>query len=254
MFSTSSLTDVTGWTTKLVGIMVAASQHPHRAKFMTKTRLRWIAAAGALLILGGLVAWQLRPVDYLASGADSRTLVIDVPYAKFRQIMVRKNATAAIVAHGGMTLIDERTDDISVDTSGDDRPILNAILGRSQTDLSAVKQITVSLEDPMLEADRLVLRQQSDITATGMTSTSKSKSAAGRLKNYQTSLSAEPSGEQTTVTIAVNLDVLVNVPKWFTHKADQGVEQAAMDAVAGQTESLQSFIAEHADKRIVLPF
>lgn len=216
-------------------------------------RRLWIAIASLLIAVFGIAAWQLSRIDHLATGENQRTITIDCEYGKFRQIMVRKNATAAIVAHGGMTLIDEQIHDMTLDTSRDERPILNAIRGQSKSDLNAIKEITVSLDDPMLEADRLVLRQEADITETGMTSVSKSKGPAGRLKRYQTSLRARPDGDTTVVDLSVELEVLVRVPKFFVYKADEGVQQAAVDAIDSQSEALKSFIAEHSDKRMILP-
>lgn len=216
-------------------------------------RGRWFAAAAMLVLVAGIVIWQFAPIDHLATGSETRSITLECDYVKFRQIMVRKNATAAIVAHGGMKLIDEQIHDLSLDTSRDDRPILNAIRGRSKSDLTAIKEITVSLDDPMLQADRLVLRQQAEITETEMTSESKSKQPAGRLKRYETTLHARPQGDTTIVDLGVSLDVLVRVPKVFRFKADQGVQDAAVDAVEGQRQAIEAFIAKHQDKRMIVP-
>ena len=230
----------------LLRLMTVDSQNHSR-------RLVWIAIAVLLVPLAGFAGWRLSRVDHLATGAEQKTITIDCEYGKFRQIMIRKNATAAIVAHGGMTLIDEQVHDLTLDTSRDDRPILNAIRGQSKSDLKAIKEITVSLDDPMLEADRLVLRQESEITETQMTAESTSKEPAGRLKRYQTSLYARPEGDKTVVDLSVELDVLITIPKFLAYKADEGVQEAAVDAVGGQSEALKSFIAKHRDKRMILP-
>ncbi len=54
-------------------------------------------------------------VDHTSEGSSRRQFTIQVDFDTFRQIMVRKNATEAIVSHSGMKLLDERVDDISID-------------------------------------------------------------------------------------------------------------------------------------------
>ncbi len=192
-------------------------------------------------------------VEHLATGAAEKTILVDCDFDKFRQIMVRKNATAAIVGQSGMTLIDEGVEDLQVDTSQDDRPILNAIRGQSKAEVQAVKKLRVSLNDPHIDADELTLRQRADIQPNSMSVVTQSIAAAANLEAYKTTLDARPNGSQTEVTLSIELDVLVTVPKAFVGRADREVQQSAASGVKQQADGLQRFVAEHAGKRFILP-
>jgi len=223
-------------------------------KFWNSTRVA-IAGVVALIVAAGLGVsiWSFSLVDYLASGKQEKSFVVDCDFAKFRQIMVRKNATAAIIGRSGMTLLDEKIQDVQLDTSGDDRPLLNAILGRSKSDLTAIKQITVKLDDPAIDADKLVLRQQATIQPDLMNVVTKSKEPSGNLESYETTLEAQPSGDRTEVKLMVALSVRVKLPKMFTSRADTQVQRSALDAVTEQERSITAFIAQYADERLILP-
>ena len=207
------------------------------------------------LVLLGAFAWQLRPIEHVTSGKATSTVTLECSFEKFRQIMVRKNATKAIVGDSGMKLIDEQVLDIDLDTSRDDRPLLNALRGKSKTDLVAVKQLTVQLTDPMLEASELVLRQDADIKEQRIHVETSSKRPAGRLQKYATTLDAYPAdnGTATRVELSVDMNVVIRVPKYFRHKADEGVQQAADDAIAGQETSIKDFVTLYADERFIIP-
>ncbi len=79
------------------------------------------------------------PVGYLATGHQQATFLIDCEFDKFRQIMVRKNATAAIIGQAEMILVDEQLNSMQLDARNDDRPLLNAIRGKSKADVLADK-------------------------------------------------------------------------------------------------------------------
>ncbi len=207
----------------------------------------------AVISIGGVIVWKASIVEHVATGNRSQTFTLDCDFDRFRQIMVRKNATAAIVGHSGMKLLDERVQDIALDTSMDDRPLLNAIRGRSKSELSAIKLLTVRLDDPTLEADELVLRQVADIEPGRIDVVTKSTGPAGRLESYTTTLHAEPDAQTTKVTVTVGLTVRVEVPKLFVSRADDRVQQAADDAISGQQEAMKQFIIQHADERLILP-
>ncbi|TWT98481.1 hypothetical protein [Stieleria varia] len=218
------------------------------------TRLTILAIVAVLVILGAVVAWVLlKPIDHLASGKKDDTIIIDCDFDKFRQIMVRKNATAAILGQSGMRLISDRLQDVQVDLSKDDRPILNAIRGRSKSDVNAIKHLTVSLNDPTLHADELQLRQVAEIEPGLMYVRTSSLREAGRLLNYETTLTAKPSGEKTEVQLSVELTVNTSVPKLFVSHAEREVQRAADDAVAGQAKSIRDFVTQYADQRLILP-
>ena len=167
--------------------------------------------------------------------------------------MVRKNATAAIVGHSGMQLIEEQIADLEIDTSHDDRPILNALRGKSKSELSATKQIMVRLDDPELDADRLSLTQNANVQPELMQVRTTSNQPTGKLEHYETTLDAKPSNEGTAVTVTVDMRVQVKVPKLFTGQADKRVRSAANKATDEQESAIRAFISDHAKELIVLP-
>ncbi|MBB3209240.1 hypothetical protein FHS27_005078 [Rhodopirellula rubra] len=217
-------------------------------------KLAFIAIATVIAFSGmAVVAWNLASVEHSADGNHSTNFIVDCDYEKFRQIMVRKNATRAMIDQVGMKLIDETMDDLQVDTSGDERPLLNAIRGKSKSDLSAVKRITVELNDPAIDATELKLEQHADVGTESMMVETKSTAPAGNLKRYQTNLTARGDGVKTIVEVEVRIEVVVKVPKMFTERADDEVQRSAKNAVEEQEKSLKAFVAEHADQRLILP-
>ena len=209
-----------------------------------------VVIAFALL---GAGYWQLSPVEHLSSGRHESTFAIDCDFDKYRQIMVRKNAAKAIVANSGMELVNEKIQDVAIDTSNDDRPLLNAIRGKSKTELTAVKLITVRVNNDQLNGELLTLKQHVDVKPDHVNAKSVSIKPAGRLNDYRTALSAVPSSDGTQVTLAVDMNVLVRIPRQFTKRADKEVQEAAEQAVADQRVSMEQFVAEHADAKLILP-
>lgn len=207
----------------------------------------------AAIIAVAIVIWKASVVEHLSSGVSKQTFTVDCEFDRFRQIMVRKNATAAIVGHSGMTLLSEKVQDIELDTSRDDRPLLNAIRGKSKSEVTAIKIITVGLDDPTLEASKLVLRQVANIHTSEIDVTTQATGPAGRLEQYSTTLNAQPDSQGTQVTISVEMRVRVKVPMLFVSRADVRVQQAADAAINGQTAAIKQFIIENADQRIILP-
>lgn len=217
------------------------------------TKLLIVIGGVVVVAIGAFIAWKASIVEYDATGQKSQTFTIECDFDRFRQIMVRKNSTAAIVSHSGMKLLNEQIQDVDLDTSKDDRPLLNAIRGKTKSELSAIRLLTVELNDPFLEANELHLRQVADIQPQQMDVKTASTGPAGKLQSYSTTLHAEPQAESTSVTISVDMQVRVKVPKLFTGRADAQVQQAAVDAIHGQQQAMTQFIAEHADERLILP-
>lgn len=218
----------------------------------------WLVAGGILLvaslIFGGVAAWRMSTVVHSAEGVSQRDFTVNVSYDKFRQIMVRKDATSAIVAHSGMRLLEQNLQGVNVDLSKDERPLRNALLGNSKAELAATKQIVVSLEDPELDADRLSLTQQADVQSDHMTVRTTANQPAGNLESYQTILGAKRSDDGSTqVTVSVEMRVQVEVPKLFVSKANQRVQQAAEKTTEDQVSAIQAFIVAHQAELIVLP-
>ena len=58
----------------------------------------------AAIVVGAIIAWNASVIEHVAIGKQSKVFSVDCEFDRFRQIMVRKNATAAIVGHSGMAL------------------------------------------------------------------------------------------------------------------------------------------------------
>lgn len=205
-----------------------------------------------LLFVGG-VCWGMWPVNHSASGLSQRDFTMDIDFDKFRKIMVRKNATEAIVAHSGMKLLKEKVDELSIDIPKQKRPILNAVLGRSKADISASKQITVSLENPDIDAKEMILNQHVQIESELMDVTSDASEPAGNLTAYSTRLRATKCDAGTKVELTINQSVDVSVPKFFVTEADRKVQQAAENSTAEQEKAIRSFINLYQNDAIILP-
>jgi hypothetical protein len=206
-----------------------------------------------MVLIGGFAWTQFKLVEHLASATAKREFDLQVSYDKFRQIMVRKNATKAIVGHGGMKIVSEGVEDLKVDLSADDRPILNAIRGKSKAEVNAVKMLTVELNNSQIDTEQLTLRQHAHVDAQGLHVESKSVGEQGQIKNYITVLSASPVGDATQVKMSLEMEIQVDVPKAFTRRADIEVSKAATEALRQQQEAITAFVIEHADERIVMP-
>jgi len=217
----------------------------------TKLVIGGIAVVVIAVIAYGV--WIFSAVDHQTIGEAQREFSVDCDFKKFRQIMVRKNAAEAIISAGGMKLINQSLDDVSIDTSNDDRPILNAIRGRSQSELSAVKQLTVQINDPSVDADRLTLKQAANVQESSMSVETKSIAPAAQLKSYRTTLDAESSGNSTNVRLTVEMVLDLKVPAMFTDRADREVQSSAEQALKSQEQAMKTFVEKHKDKRLILP-
>ena len=178
---------------------------------------------------------------------------MDVDFDKFRQIMVRKNATEAIVSHSGMTLLNEKVNDLSIDVPKQKRPVLNALLGKSKADLTASKQIAVSLDNPDVDTKKMNLSQQVHIGPDDMEVDSEASDLAGNLTAYSTQLHAMKADGRTQVELSIHQTIHVKVPNLFLFEADRRVQKSAENATAEQEKAIRSFIALYEQEPIVLP-
>ncbi len=219
---------------------------------MTKAKIFGISIV-AILACVALAVWQLKPIQHVSSASSDREFTLECDFAKFKQIMVRKNATKAVVAHGGLSLLRESVDDITLDTSKDDRPLLNAIRGTSKTELSATKTLTVRLDDPHIKNTDLTLRQVADVDTDRMHVETASIGEQQSIKRYATTLTAMPDGSRTRVQLSIEMKIEVSVPKLFVGRADSEVQRSADDAIAEQQQAITSFVIENADKKFIFP-
>lgn len=202
----------------------------------------WLAiGAASAMGLAGVGVWQIAPCTFEGHAEAEYTGEIDVPYTEFRTMMVRNNATESIVEHGGMKVVSEEVLEMDIDMSRDSRPLINALLRRSKSCVTATKRLTVAVNNAEIRADNLVLLQDAEITPEKLDVESMSENPAGDLRHYRTTLHAEPHGQATLVRVTVDLQLCKEVSKLFHHEAQQRLEDAARDTVSQQYEALVSF-------------
>jgi len=206
------------------------------------------AAVGLTSAMGlaGVGVWQIAPCEFQGAAKAEYSEEINVPYDEFRTMMVRNNATQAIVEHGGMELIDEEIINLHVDLSRDKRPLLNAILRRSKSCVTASKRLTVAVNNSQIQADKLVLVQNAEITPEQLDVSSFSEGPAGDLKSYHASLHAEPSGDTTLVCVTVEMQLCKELGKLFHSEAQSQLNAAAHQTVQQQCAALQQFALANA--------
>lgn len=198
--------------------------------------------------LAGVGVWQIAPCEFKGASTAEHSDEINVPYDEFRTMMVRNNATQAIVEHGGMQVIDEEVLKLQVDLSRDKRPLLNAILRKSKAKVTASKRVTVSVNNSDIQADRLVLMQNAEITPEQLDVTSFSEGPAGDLKSYRTSLHAEPNGDTTLVRVTIDMHLCKDLGKLFHNEAQSQLDAAAHTTAYQQCEALQQFVLANAKR------
>ncbi len=207
-----------------------------------------VAGLASAMSLAGVGFWQIAPCEFEGSASAEHTAQIAIPYSEFRTMVVRNNATESIVAHGGMELVDEEVLDMDIDLSRDKRPLLNAILRRSQSCVTASKRLTVAVNIEDIQAENLYLHQDAKITPECLDVTTVSEEAAGDLKHYRTTLHAEPIGDATIITISVELKLCKELGKLFHPEAQQRLEDAAQETAIQQHEALVQFANENANR------
>jgi hypothetical protein len=230
-----------------------SSTKPSARKYSPR-QLFWLSL-GAVCVLAvcAFGLWQMSEVSRAISGRSDREFVMDVDFDQFRKIMVRKDSTAAVIGHSGMQLLEQKLQGVTIDASADRRPILNALRGKSESDLSATKRIVVRLEDPALKAEELPLTQRAQVEPKALRVVTTADQPTGNLEAYETTLNAVPQGSQTQVELTVDQIVRVDVPWLFLSVAERRVQQAADDALAEQEQAIRDFVSRYADQAIILP-
>lgn len=209
-----------------------------------------LTTLGVMIGIAVAASWR---VEHVALGTASNEFTLECDFDKFRQIMVRKDATGAVVDHAGMRVIQQKVLDIDVDARADDRPLLNAIRGRSRSTLSAEKMLVVQFNDPEIEAGELELRQLADIRPTRIHVQTQSRRPAGQVDRYVTELTAIPAGANTQVNLSTQMQIRLQIPFLFKSHADRRVQQSCERGLAQQAAALEIFIQRHADERVIVP-
>ena len=208
-----------------------------------------LACVGGL----GLGAWGLSKSDCTVKGMAERSFTIDVDFNTFRQILVRTDATAAIVEHGGMKVIDESTDSVDIDLSNDSRPLRNLLKGKSKANVTATKHLTVQLNDPQLKASELKLSQDCKIQPDNIRIVTISDQPAGELKTYKTSLDAVKANRRTEIRLSLDMTVDVCISRLFLPQAEVRVKQAAEKTMEEQESAIRSLVSKFEGDAIIMP-
>ncbi len=205
-------------------------------------------AVGALALL--FAFWR---VDEDANATTKRTFVLDVDFDKFRQILVRTDATASIIEHSGMKLTRNSVDTVEIDLTNDSRPIRSAIAGKSKAEVAAGKRLTVQLSDPQLDADELFLYQDAQIQPDEIHVRTESIEPAGKLRSYVTTLDAVRDKQNTLVTLSVGLSIDLHISPFVLRFARSRVRNAASSALEEQEIAIRKVVSQFADKKLFLP-
>ena len=206
-----------------------------------------IACVGGL----GFGAWGLWKTECAVRVEADRKFSLDVDIDTFRQILVRTNATAAIIEHGGMELVNETTETVDIDLSNDSRPLRNFLRGKSKANVSATKHLTLRINDPQLNATELLLSQNCNIQPEKIHIVTSSDQPAGELSVYNTILEAVKAGNGIDVTLSIEMTVVVRVPRVFLPQAEARVHQAAEKAVEEQEAAIRS-VVNKVDRSVVV--
>ena len=200
----------------------------------------------------GFCAWGISRSEHSIRGVADRSFSMDIEFDKFRQILVRTDATAAILEHSGMKLIDEKTDAVDIDLSNDSRPLRNALRGKSKANVSAIKRLTVQLNDPQLKATELLLSQDCQIHPDSIQIHTTSDQPAGELKVYNTTLDAVKGSHGTEVRLSMDMTVNVVVSRIFLSQAEARVKQAAEKSMEEQERAIRSLVSGFEGKTLIL--
>lgn len=208
-------------------------------------RVAWFFAISGVLLAACGIAWQLSSTDYMASGSSERVFLLDVEYDKFRQILVRNDVTSEVIAASGLTLKSDDLENLVVDTTKDRRPVINALLGRSKTELEATKHLTVSVKNAEVNLDTLELTQHAEVGNDLISVRTVADKPTGNLESYETSLKAKRVVKGTEVVVAVQLKVNTTLPRLFQSTARERVQAAADKTTKEQEATLRNVIVKH---------
>jgi hypothetical protein len=145
-----------------------------------------------------------------------------------------------------MELVTEEVLDLKLDLSRDRRPLLNAILRQSQSEVTSKKKIVVAVNSDEINAKNLELMQEAAITPEAMDVSTTSIAPAGNLKSYRTTLHAEPQGNTTKVHITTEIEIEKQICKLFHGTAKSRLQSSTKDAVQEQLSALEHFASTNA--------
>ncbi len=208
----------------------------------------WLGLGLAAVVIAGLAAWQLTPSAFKGAASSEEAGEIPVPFEEFRTIMVRNSPTRTIIEHGGMQLVTEEVLDLQLDLSRDSRPLINALLRRSQSDITSRKRMVVAVNDEEIHAKDLELIQDALITPEVMEVATESTGPSGELTSYRTTLRAEPKGTSTMVHVTTAIEIEKQLSRLFHGTARSRLEASTKKAAQEQLVALQKFSVDNAKK------
>ncbi len=214
---------------------------------------QWAAIAVLVGIVVLFLVIGLRPVDRTIAVSHSLEFKVPETFARVRAVLVRKDATKAILEHRGMRLLNVQLRSAQLDTSQDDRPLINALLGQSQSELNAEKLVTVEVTDSHAGTAELQLLQIAEAGPEKLDVVTQATHPQGNIQRYETHLLATPTGTQTSMSLDLVMEIRIRVPWLFTWRAQSEADWSAEQQLQEQRVSLTQLIAESADEAIVLP-
>ena len=217
------------------------------------TILAWLIGLAAIVLIGVCAAWQFSSIHFMALGKSEREFMVDIDYDRFRQIMVRTNVADEMISASGLKLENQQIENLVVNTSKDDRPLIHALLGKSKTELEAEKHLVVAVKNSEIDLDSLALTQNAEIGNDLLNVRTFADKSTGKLEAYETTLNARREAKGTLVKLSIQMKVKTLVPRLFQGAATRRVQTAADKATQEQEVALRSIVAEHASERMIAP-
>jgi len=208
----------------------------------------WLGLGLVLVGAAGIAAWQFTPCEFKGTASAEESSDIPISFEEFRTIMVRNSPTRTIIEHGGMQLVTEEVLDLKLDLTHDRRPLLNAILRQSQSEVTSRKRIVVAVNREDIHAKNLELIQDAEITPQAMDVSTASLGPAGELSSYRTTLHAEPKGSATTIRVTTEIEIEKQLSKLFHGTANSRLGASTKAAVQEQIAELKQFTTDNAKK------
>ena len=147
-----------------------------------------------------------------------------------------------------MQLVTEEVLDLKLDLSHDRRPLLNALLRQSQSEVTSRKRLVVAVNSEEINAKNLELIQDAEITPQSMSVSTASTGPAGDLMSYRTVLHAEPIGNATKVRVTTEIEIEKQLSKMFHSTAKSRLAATTQAAVEEQLAALKQFTTDDAKK------
>ena len=198
-----------------------------------------IACVGGI----GVATWGFVHTDCSVSVSEEHRFNLDTDMDTFRQILVRTKATAAVLEHSGMKLLEESTDSVNIDLKKDARPLRNFLRGKSKANVSAIKHLRVQLNDPEIRASELSLTQECLLQPENIHIETTADRPSGAIKRYQTVLNAVRGESGTDITLNIDMTVDIQVSRIFHSQSEARMKQAATKILKDQEAALISLVS-----------